>query len=248
MWKTKFHIAAILLIAMLVLSVLAVFAPTALAWSEESSISIQIAAPAGWTNCDAIVSVTITDNTGDGFEKAMVNDNGSWRDITAALEQQGRQYHAVMTVSDNCIVSASVTGWDGQTYEKSQYIGCFDRTAPTLRTSFTDSQLHVETADNISGVAAVYVDGYRYIVLDNGAVDVPLIEIGDSAAAVNIQAEDYAGNFSQTVTEPNPNYKSVSSEPDTQVSSPQKLVQTTGPDTQVNRPQIPVSYPQLREH
>ena len=221
--KSKFHILAILLATMMVLTVLTAFAAPALAWSGDTGISIQITPPTGWTNRDASVAFTITDNAGDGFERVMVKGEGNWRDITAVLEQEESRYNGVLAVSDNCTVTVSVTGWDGQTYEESRYIDCFDREAPAVRTSFTAKHLHVEATDTASGVAAVYVDGHKYTALTNGAVDVPLTEIGASAAKISVQAEDNVGNRSQAVATANPNYKSAVSEPET----PPEPVQTT---------------------
>ena len=218
MWRTKLRILATLLAAVLLLS--AFTAP-----AGGADIGIQIAPPTGWTNRDANVTITITDHAGNGFSRATVKGEGDWRDITAELEQQSGQYDTVLTVSGNCTVTVNVTGWDGQTYEKSQEIKCFDRDAPTLRTSFTAQQLHVEAADTASGVAAVYVDGQKYTALDNGAVDVPLAEIGAGNAKINVQAEDSAGNLSQAVAVENPSYKTAASEPDT------PPVQTTPPVT-----------------
>lgn len=213
MRRTKYHVAALLLTAMMVLAVLTAFAVPALAWSGENSISIQITPPTGWTNRDANVGITITDHAGDGFERVMVKGEGNWRDITAVMEQEESRYSGVLAVSDNCTVTVSVTGWDGQTYEESRYIDCFDREAPTVRTSFTAKHFHVEAADTASGVAAVYVDGRKYTALTNGAVDVPLTEIGASSDKISVQAEDNVGNRSQAVTAANPNYKSAVSEP-----------------------------------
>ena len=192
MRKTKFHIVAILLATMLMLTA---FAAPALVGDTASGIDIQITPPTGWTNRDANVLITITDTTGNGFARAMVKGEGDWTDITAELEQQGREYTAVMTTSDNCLVIVDVTGWDGELYEESRYAACFDRTAPVLRTSFTSTALHVKATDNLSGVAAVYVDGRKY--LTDGEVDVPLKDLG---AAVSVQAEDNVGNRSETVT------------------------------------------------
>ena len=218
MRRTKLHILAALLVAALLLSAFA--AP-----AGDVGIGIQITPPTGWTNRDANVTITITDYAGNGFSRAMVKGEGDWRDITAELEQQSSQYDMALTVSGNCTVTVSVTGWDGQTYEASQQVNCFDRDAPTLRTSFTAQQLHVEAADTASGVAAVYVDGQKYTALDNGAVDVPLAEIGAGNAKINVQAEDSAGNLSQAVAVENPSYKTAASEPDT------PPVQTTPPVT-----------------
>ena len=218
MRRTKLHILAALLVAALLLSAFA--AP-----AGDVGIGIQITPPTGWTNRDANVTITITDYAGNGFSRAMVKGEGDWRDITAELEQQSSQYDMALTVSGNCTVTVSVTGWDGQTYEASQQVNCFDRDAPTLRTSFTAQQLHVEAADTASGVAAVYVDGQKYTALDNGAVDVPLAEIGAGNAKINVQAEDSAGNLSQAVAVETPSYKTAASEPDT------PPVQTTPPVT-----------------
>ena len=222
MRRAKFHVKALALAVVMVLVVLTVFATPALAWSEDPSISIQITPPTGWTNRDANVAITVTDHAGNGFERVMVKGEGNWRDITAVLEQEESRYNGVLAVSDNCTVSVTVTGWDGQTYEESRYIDCFDRAAPTLRTSFTAKNFRVEATDTASGVAAVYVDGCKYTDLTNGAVDVPLTKIGTSAATISVQAEDNVGNRSQAVTAANPNYKSAA-EPET---TP-KPVQTT---------------------
>ena len=214
MRRTKFHIAAILLATMMVLAVLTVFIMPASAFADDTGISIQITPPTGWTNRDANVAITITDHAGKGFLRTMVKGEGNWRDITAVLEQEENRYNGVLSVSDNCTVTVTVTGWDGQTYEESRYIDCFDREAPSLRTSFTDKNLHVEATDTASGVAAVYVDGQKYIALTDGAVDVPLTKIGTSAATISVQAEDNVGNRSQAVSVTNPNYKSAASEPE----------------------------------
>ena len=233
MRRAKFHILAILLTTMMVLAVAAVFAVPALALDAPSGITIQITPPTGWTNRDANVSIAITDTTGSGFERAMVKGEGNWRDITAELEQRGRQYDTVMTVSDNCTVTVSVTGWDGQTYEASRYVGCFDKEAPALKTSFTGKALHVEATDTASGVAAVYVGGRMYAAPANGAVDVPLTELG-TAQKVSVQAEDNAGNRSQAVSVAIPNDKT--SQPD---STPKPAAPTVTAKPAVSTPATP---------
>lgn len=222
MRRTKFHILAILLATMLMLNTCA--AP---ALAAGAGIGIQIDPPTGWTTRDANVDITINDYDGSGFERVMVKGEGNWRDITAVLEQEGDQYHGVLAVSDNCAVNVIVTGWDSQTYEKSRSVNCFDRDAPTLHTRFTSTHLHVEAADTASGVAAVYVDGQKYTVPDNGTVDVPLKEIGTSGAKISVRAEDNAGNHSQVVTVENPNFKTADSKTDT----PTNPVQTAPPAT-----------------
>ena len=227
MRRAKFHIMALFLAAIMVLVVLTAFTAPALAWSDDTDISIQITPPTGWTNRDANIDIIITDHAEKGFQRVMVKGEGNWRDITAVLKQEENRYNGVLAVSDNCTVTAIVTGWDGLTYEESRYIDCFDREAPTLHTSFTAKNLHVEATDTASGVAAVYVYGQKYTELTNGAVDVPLTKIGTSAATISVQAEDNVGNRSQAVTVENPNYKSTA-EPET---TPKPVQTTTKPVT-----------------
>lgn len=105
----------------------------------DSNVSIRIYPPSGWATGSAIVEIDMTDNTGAGFFKAevKVEKNGKWLDITDDLNQHGSHYYGFVEISENCTVYACVTGWDGQVFEKSRYIECFDRTAPTLRASIS---------------------------------------------------------------------------------------------------------------
>ena len=92
-----------------------------------SNITIRITPPSGWATQRAEVEIRITDNTGAGFQSAQVKAGGkSWEDITGRLEQTENRHYCVVEITENCTVSVHVTGWDGRTYEKSEYIRCFD--------------------------------------------------------------------------------------------------------------------------
>ena len=93
----------------------------------DSPISIRITPPSGWATQRAEVEVRVTDNAGAGFQSAQVQaGSGSWRDITAELEQTENRWYTVVEITENCTVVVKVTGKDGIVYEKSQYIHCFN--------------------------------------------------------------------------------------------------------------------------
>ena len=84
---------------------------------------------------------------------------------------------------------------------------CFDRTAPTLRASMDGRLLRAEAKDDLSGVAAIYIDGEKYTDLTNGTLDVPLRDLPDDYEQLSVQAVDAAGNKSKIVQVKNPNYQ-----------------------------------------
>lgn len=170
------------------------------------SYAISIVAPSGWHTKTAKVEIRVADENGTGWKKveAKIERNGSPEDLTDAFAGGGRVY---VTISENCTVYVTVTGKDGKTTTKSRYIESFDRTAPTLKTGISGRMLRVEASDELSGVEAVYIDGERYDDLTNGALDVPLRDLGKDYDQFSIQAVDGAGNKSKTVQVKNPNYK-----------------------------------------
>lgn len=179
----------------------------ACAAEEPSPVSIAIMLPASWANSSAAAKICVADTAGKGFAKVEIrmDRNGSWRDITASLEQREGRYYGAVDMTDNGAVYVRVTGCDGEIYENSRYIECFDHTPPTLRTSASGDSLHVEAADDLSGVAWISVDGARYSNLTAGALDVPL-KSSDFSRQISLQAADLAGNLSETVRVENPTY------------------------------------------
>ena len=175
----------------------------------ESGVTITIKAPSGWATKRATAVIRITDDTGNSFEstKIKIEKNGNWQDITDDLEQDGATYEGKAELSDNCTLYVSVTGKDGKTYEKSRYIECFDRTAPTIRASVDGRLLRAEAQDELSGVAAIYVDGEKFTDLTNGTLDIRLRDLDCEFEQISVQAVDEAGNKSKTVQVKNPDYE-----------------------------------------
>ena len=132
------HIFCVLLCLVLTLSLTG----TALAYDsseDEQDITIRITPPSGWATQRAEVEVRVTDNAGGGFRSAQVQvGGGTWKDVTADLEQTENRWYTVVEVTENCTVYVRVTGKDGTIYEKSQFVRCFDTTndyqSPTLIT------------------------------------------------------------------------------------------------------------------
>ena len=176
--------------------------------TEPSGITIEIMLPPDWANTSAAAKVCVTDETGGGFASAEVriDRGGSWRNITASLEQRDSRYYGTVDITANCTIYVRVTGHDGEVYENSRYMECFDTTPPTLRASVSGDVLRVEAADDLSGVAHITVNGTCYPNLIGNAVDVPLKDLGTSEQ-ITVQAADKAGNYSRTYQVKNPNYK-----------------------------------------
>ena len=58
---------------------------------EPSGITIEIMLPPDWASASAAAKVCVTDETGGGFAlvEVRIDRSGSWKNITASLEQRG---------------------------------------------------------------------------------------------------------------------------------------------------------------
>ena len=235
--KILHRMAALLLCAFLCLGMALSTMAVAYATDQEqpaSSVAIEIMLPADWASGSAAAKVCVTDQTGSGFAsvEVRIDRGGSWRDITASLEQRQDRYYGVVDITDNCTVYVRVTGHDGEVYENSRYMECFDRTPPTVRTSISGNALRVEASDDLSGVAQITVNGKGYADLSGGTLEVPLKDLG-TAEKISVQAADRAGNKSQTAQVTNPNYQAPSGsvDSDAAVQKPVAITPVKTPDT-----------------
>ena len=235
--KILHRMAALLLCAFLCLGMALSTMAVAYAAGQEqaaSSVAIEIMLPADWASVSAAAKVCVTDQTGSGFAsvEVRIDRGGSWRDITASLEQRQDRYYGVVDITDNCTVYVRVTGHDGEVYENSRYMECFDRTPPTVRTSISGNALRVEASDDLSGVAQITVNGKGYADLSGGTLEVPLKDLG-TAEKISVQAADRAGNKSQTAQVTNPNYQAPSGsvDSDAAVQKPVAITPVKTPDT-----------------
>ncbi len=194
-----------------------------------SNLSIKITPPSGWATGSAAAELRITDEAGNGFAlvQVKIEKNGQWRDVTDSLKQNENRWYGEIDLSENCTVYVCATGHDGKVYEKSRYIECFDRTAPTLRASMDGRLLRAEASDDLSGVAAIYIDGEKYTDLTNGTLDVPLRDLPDDYEQLSVQAVDAAGNKSKIVQVKNSNYQAEDSKQKPSASQTQPPATTT---------------------
>lgn len=173
--------------------------------APDPDFTIRILRPDGWYTDRASVVIRVKDENKTGWEKveAKIEKNGAWTDLTDELEEQST---ATLEISENCTVYVTVTDKDGKAHSKSAYIECFDREAPTLRAGIDGALLRVEASDDLSGVAYIYVNGYRFTGIVNGTLDVDLKSYADEYEQMSVVAMDYAGNKSKTVQVKNPYY------------------------------------------
>lgn len=136
----------------------------------EPNIAIRITPPSGWASQKAEVEVRITDHAGTGFQSVQVKAGGkSWRDVTGELEQSENRCYCVVEITENCTVTVRVAGPDGKTYEKSQYVQCFN-TASDDRSSAASGQGSTSiTPGEPSGTTASRIPAGQGTVVDNAA-------------------------------------------------------------------------------
>lgn len=166
-----------------------------------------------WYNSQyAIAHVIISDvaNTGE-FEvqsvRARIGSKGNWFDIT-----QDKQ----MVLSENGSVYISITDINGNIYEKSVNITCFDYEKPYLNAAISDGTLKVQPYDGLSGIHAVYINGYEFLAENfvRGNLSVRLQQFDASFPYFAVQALDNAGNTSDVYTFINPYYIAPDAETD----------------------------------
>lgn len=166
-----------------------------------------------WYNSQyAIAHVVISDiaNTGE-FEvqsvRARIGSKGNWFDITQ--DQQ-------MVLSENGSVYISITDTNGNIYEKSVNITCFDYEKPYLNAAISDGTLKVQPYDSLSGIHAVYINGYEFLAetFVRGNLSVRLQQFDASFPYFAVQALDNAGNTSDVYTFVNPYYVAPDAETD----------------------------------
>ncbi len=144
----------------------------------------------GWSNEKANIKEEVTKvKVSDSFQidkvEAKAGANGSWQEITDGM---------LFEITENCNVYVKVADQDGNEYEKSRYIKCFDRVAPTLNAAVGEGLLTVMAYDTESGVKDVYINEYRYQPDKNGIISIRLQKFDASYQYFYIYALDKAGN------------------------------------------------------
>lgn len=166
-------------------------------------VKITIATPTGWHSNTTQVHIFAEDVAKSGnftmkSAQAKVSQNGSWMDITDDM---------VVEISEDSSVYVRVTDQKDNVYEKNRYIRCFDFTAPTLNAAVSDGMLSVRAHDTDSGVKSIYVNGYEFMDVVNGTLNVRLQQFDAGYEYFTIYAMDNAGNMSEVYKTRNPYYQ-----------------------------------------
>lgn len=158
-----------------------------------------------WYNTHyAVAHVVVSDiaHTGEwelASLKARIGRNGNWFDITEDKS---------VVLSENGSLYISITDTEGNIYEKSVNITCFDYERPYLNAAISDGVLLVQPYDALSGVRAIYINGYGFSeeTFVRGNLSVRLQQFDASFPYFVVQAIDKAGNVSDVYRFDNPYY------------------------------------------
>lgn len=167
-------------------------------------VKITIATPTGWYSNTTQVHISVEDIAKSGnfavkSVQAKVSLSGGWTEITDDM---------AVEISEDSPVYVRVTDQKGNVYEKSRHIRCFDFTAPTLNAAVSDGLLNVRAHDTDSGVKSIYVNGYEFMDVVNGTLNVRLQQFDAGYEYFTIYAMDNAGNMSEVYKTRNPYYQS----------------------------------------
>jgi len=200
-------LAAILLLCILSPLMRGAFAegtPTDIQVTPDYAISFSL--PAGWRNAEsAMIKVKVTDRQHTGWKKIEARfDGGDWLDVSDRF-LQASDNQVSLEVTGNVRVSIRVTDPQGGKHMEEATIQCFDRQAPVV-TASVDDVLQVQAEDDLSGVAGVQVCGLLFTSMNDGALTIQLSDALSGYEKLAIRAFDYAGNFSDVITLPNPYY------------------------------------------
>ncbi len=175
--------------------------------------TIAFGLPAGWRNTEfAMIKVKVTDRQHTGWKKIEARfDGGDWLDLSERFLQAADNQISV-EVTGNVRLAVRVTDPQGGAHMEEATIQCFDRQAPVV-TASVDDVLRVQAEDDLSGVAGVQVCGLLFTSMDDGALNIQLSDALNRYEKLAIRTFDFAGNFSDVITLPNPYYIAPTSAP-----------------------------------
>lgn len=173
-------------------------------------ITINIVPEKGWLVNNSTVDIKVIDNKNTGtFQikkvEAKIGADGTYQDVTDTMS---------IEVSEKSSVYVTVTDSYGTTYTQTRYIDGYDTTAPTFNVAVNNGVMTIETNDNESGVAAIYINGYKYKPNKKGKLTVRLQKFDASYANFSIYVIDNSGNQSEPYIIDNPYYKASADEGD----------------------------------
>ena len=123
------------------------------------------------------------------------------------------------------------------------YAQTTDTTPPTVSVKLEGDMLRI-TAQDDSGVAAVYVNETRFSTLVNGTASVRLKDYAGSNAKVAVSAVDTAGNRSESVMIDNPYYAAPTAQPTPSATTPPPAATNTPKPAATSTPDPVITIPE----
>lgn len=177
---------------------------------------VDVKVPSAWrSDAAATVRIKITPTGSQMWHAVKVRQgDADWQTIRNKdfVLYEG-YYYTDIEVSGNARMTVRLYGDEQNYFDTNKEIRLFDRHAPEVTAGFRDRLLHVEAADDLSGVAGIQVNSLLFTTLVDGVLDVRMEEPLQTYRQLAIRAYDYAGNFSAPVTLDNPYYMAPTPEP-----------------------------------
>ena len=167
-------------------------------YAADDKVTITLAGPEGWVSSEGEVKVSVEVAKESGVEVKSIEakqGNGRWTDVTENM---------TFTATDNGKVTVRVKDTEGNSYEESIELACFDKEIPTLIAAVNNGVLHIQAQDGLSGIKNVYVNGYTFPDVPKGDLTIRLQQFDATYADFKIQAMDQAGNISDVYSVVNP--------------------------------------------
>ncbi len=127
--------------------------------------------------------------------KARAGRKGPYLDVMESM---------TLDITDDCTVYVVATDENGKNYERSRAIQCFDKEKPTLNAAVSEGMLSIKAMDAGSGIKKIIVNGYEYLDLNDGELNIRLSQFDGGYSVFEIQAEDMVGNLSEVYKTANP--------------------------------------------
>lgn len=189
-----------------------IFTPTGNEQTQLPEFSFKFRSANDWSNqAQEQLTISIVDKYQTGWDKVEVRiDDDAWDDVTSDISGDNAYQ---MNVWKNCTVTVRVTDTQGNRHTGRVAIDFFDFVNPTVTAGIRTSLLHVEAADDQSGISGVKVNDMLFTTLVDGQLDVQLTELLNSYERFTVYAIDNAGNCSDAVVLTNPYYIAPTQQP-----------------------------------
>ena len=193
---------------------------------------VKIQTPSGWRNApSANVRIKITPKDDSRWERLLYRlDNGEWTEVRENIYRYDDYDYTDISMTQNAKMTVRLFASDDAYFDTVEDIRLFDRIAPEVTAGFRELLLHIEAADDLSGVAGIQVNSLLFTTLIDGKLDILMEEPLLAYKQLAVRAYDYAGNFSKPVTLDNPYYTAPTPKP-TDKPKPTKKPQATAKPT-----------------